>query len=466
LTGEFLRFTAQRFALNFSPVLYFYLKLKVRGGRIFKHNFLFSFGIENLNFRKRGNFMSSNKAIYQLSARQILLLAFATALLAVGVTACLSNLGGVFQSGQNANIALAEEPAATPSGISNPSLVSDEQNSIEVYKTLAPGVAFITTTSYQQDFWGGQVEEGRGNGSGSVIDNQGHILTNYHVIEGASKLTVSFGGDKVYPARRVGGDPDTDLAVIKIDAPASELTVVPLGDSDRLVVGQKVLAIGNPFGLDRTLTTGVISGLQRPIRSRATADRPSRPIDAAIQTDASINPGNSGGPLLDKFGRMIGINSQILSPAGGSVGVGFAVPVNTAKRVVPQLIQFGEVRRPKLGANLLPVDRLREQGVSLPVENGLLVRNTIPGGSAAAAGLRGLSQDAGGEVVLGDIIVSIDGQKVGNIDDLYRLLDKKQIGDTVQAEIVRNGKPQTVPIKLLTVPTQQQQPSGRPVRRF
>jgi S1-C subfamily serine protease len=434
------------------------LKLKIRARRIFKHNFLFSFGIENLNFRKRGNFMSSNKAIYQLSARQILLLAFATALLAVGVTACLSNLGGVFQSGQNANVALAEEPTATPSGISNPSAVSDEQNSIEVYKTLSPGVAFITTTSYQQDFWG-QVEEGRGNGSGSVIDSNGHILTNYHVIENASKLNVSFGGDKVYPAKLVGGDPDTDLAVIKIDAPASELTIVPLGDSDKLVVGQKVLAIGNPFGLDRTLTTGVISGLQRPIRARN-----GRPIDAAIQTDASINPGNSGGPLLDKYGRMIGINSQILSPAGGSVGVGFAVPVNTAKRVVPQLIQFGEVRRPKLGANLLPIDRLREQGVSLPVENGLLVRNTIPGGSAAAAGLRGLSQDASGEVILGDIIVSIDGQKVNNIDDLYRLLDKKQIGDTVQAEIVRNGKTQTVPIKLLTVPTQQ--PSGRPVRRF
>ncbi|NJM52343.1 MAG: trypsin-like serine protease [Blastocatellia bacterium] len=176
-------------------------------------------------------------------------------------------------------------------------------------------------------------------------------------------MTVRLAGDKSYPAKVIGRDPDTDLAVIKIEPPATGLTVIQLGDSDKLVVGQKVLAIGNPFGLDKTLTTGIISGLQRPIRARN-----NRPIDAAIQTDASINSGNSGGPLLDKFGKMIGINSQILSPSGGSVGVGFAVPVNTAKRVVPQLIQFGEVKRPRIGANLLSVEQLVEQGVKLPVE--------------------------------------------------------------------------------------------------
>ena len=267
----------------------------------------------------------ANKSVYELSARQILFLAFASALIAVGTMACLSNFGSgaPWQLRESANIAQAEEtPAAN---ISDPSAVSDEQNSIEVYKTLSPGVAFITTSAKMENFYGQEFEQESGNGSGSVIDNQGHILTNFHVVEGASKLTVSFGGDKVYPAKFVGGDPDTDLAVIKIDPPANGLTVVPLGDSDKLSVGQKVLAIGNPFGLDRTLTTGVISGLQRPIRARN-----GRPIDAAIQTDASINPGNSGGPLLDKFGRMIGINSQILSRSGGSVGVGFAVPVNTA----------------------------------------------------------------------------------------------------------------------------------------
>src|SRR5215213_10272809 len=341
----------------------------------------------------------SKKAVYQLSARQIVLLAFASALIAIGTVACLSNFGGLFQL-RNANIASAED-APTPQGISNPTTVSDEQNSIEVYKSLSPGVAFITTSAQAQNLWGEEGETEKGNGSGSVIDTQGHILTNYHVVEGATKLMVSFGGEKTYPAKVVGGDPDTDLAVIKIEPGADKITVVPLGDSEQLEVGQKVLAIGNPFGLDRTLTTGVISGLQRPIRARN-----GRPIDAAIQTDASINPGNSGGPLLDKFGRMIGINSQILSPAGGSVGVGFAVPVNTAKRVIPQILQFGEVRRPKLGASLPSVSDLAERGYKMPVQQGLLVYSLVPGGSAERAGLRAVTDDG----TLGDIIVSVDGQ--------------------------------------------------------
>lgn len=380
----------------------------------------------------------SKKAIYQISARQIILLAFASALIAVGATAIVYNLGRFWQEKGDSSLALAE---AAPPVLSDPSTVSDEQNSIEVYKAISPGVAFINTTSYTQDWWGNE-QEGKGNGSGSAIDTNGHILTNYHVIEGAQKLTVSFGGDKVYPAKVVGGDPDTDLAVIKIDPPAG-LTVVPLGDSDKLVVGQKVLAIGNPFGLDRTLTTGVISGLQRPIRARN-----NRPIDAAIQTDASINPGNSGGPLLDKFGKMIGINSQILSPAGGSVGVGFAVPVNTAKRVIPQLIQFGEVRRPKLGATLPAVQDLVQRGYRLPVEQGLMVYQVQPGASADRAGLRGVTADGN----IGDIILAVDGQKMNDLDDLYRLLDKKQIGDTVSVEVYRSGRTVTVPVKLFAAP--------------
>lgn len=390
----------------------------------------------------------SGKAIYQITARQILFLALGSALVAAGVMALLFNFGNFWQT-KNNTIALAEK--APPPGISEPSTVSDEQNNIEVYKTLSPGVAFITSTTYRSDFWGG-LQEGEGSGSGSVIDNQGHILTNYHVIEGAQKLSVSLGGDKVYPAKVIGGDPDTDLAVIKIEPPSEGLTVISLSDSDKLVIGQKVLAIGNPFGLDRTLTTGVISGLQRPIRARN-----GRPIEGAIQTDASINPGNSGGPLLDKYGKMIGINSQILSPAGGSVGVGFAIPVNIAKRVVPQLIQFGEVRRPKLGANLYGVAQLREQGVRLPVESGLMIRNVMPGSSIAQAGLRGLSRDSEG-VILGDIITSIDGEKLADLDALYRFLDKKQINDTVQVEIFRNGKTLTVPVKLSPLPQQSRAP--------
>lgn len=383
----------------------------------------------------------SNKPIYQISARQIFVLALASALIAVGATALLYNLERFWPASDKSNVTLAE---AAPLNISDPSAVSDEQNSIEVYKSIAPGVAFINTTSYQQNMWG-DVQEGKGNGSGSVIDTNGNILTNYHVIEGAQKLTVSFGGEKTYPATVVGGDPDTDLAVIKIDPPPG-LTVVPLGDSDKLIVGQKVLAIGNPFGLDRTLTTGVISGLQRPIRSIPMPGAPNgRPIDAAIQTDASINPGNSGGPLLDKFGKMIGINSQILGPSGGSVGVGFAVPVSTAKRVIPQLLQFGEVRRPKMGASLPTVAELKQRGYRTPVETGLLVYQTQPGGSAERAGLKGVTADG----ALGDILVSAEGQKLNDLDDLYRLLDKKQIGDTVNFEVFRAGKTVTVPVKLL-----------------
>lgn len=378
----------------------------------------------------------NNKPIYQVTARQIFLLAFASALIAVGATAILYNLDRFWPSSDKSGVAFAEQ---APPTIADPMQVTDEQNSIDVYKAISPGVAFINTTSVQHDFWGNE-QEGKGNGSGSVIDTNGNILTNYHVIEGAQRLTVSFGGEKTYTASVVGGDPDTDLAVIKLDNPPPGLTVVSFGDSDKLTVGQKVLAIGNPFGLDRTLTTGVISGLQRPIRARN-----NRPIDAAIQTDASINPGNSGGPLLDKYGRMIGINSQILSPAGGSVGVGFAVPANTAKRIIPQLLQFGEVRRPKLGASLPAVAELRQRGYRVPVESGLLVYQTQTGGSAERSGLKGLTPDGS----IGDILLSAEGQKLNDMDDLYRLLDKKQIGETVNFEVYRAGRTVTVPVKLL-----------------
>jgi S1-C subfamily serine protease len=237
------------------------------------------------------------------------------------------------------------------------------------------------------------------------------------------------------------------LAVIKVDAPREQLTVVPLGDSDRLIVGQKVLAIGNPFGLDRTLTTGVISGLQRPIRARN-----GRPIEGALQTDASINPGNSGGPLLDSRGRMIGINSQILSPGGGgSVGVGFAIPVSIAKRIVPLLIKDGVIRRPKLGINGRAAKDLREQ-VRLPVADGIIILQVAPGGSASAAGLRGLQQTVDGDVGLGDIITSIDGEAVSSLDDLYRILDKHQVGDVIKVEVFRGNGRTTVNVRLLESP--------------
>jgi len=378
--------------------------------------------------------------MYKISARQILMIALISGIFAAGAVVILDRINNRFQPSQ---AAFSETP---PAGISDPATSTDEQNNIEVYRTLSPGVVFIHSTSYARDFFG-FVEPQEGSGSGSILDQQGNILTNYHVIEGAQKLSVSMGGKKDYPAVVVGGDPDTDLAVIRLtEKPAGQLTVVPMGDSDRLVVGQKVLAIGNPFGLDRTLTTGVISGLQRPLRARN-----NRLIEGAIQTDASINPGNSGGPLLDSHGRMIGINSQILSPSGSSAGVGFAVPVSIAKRIVPQLVQNGRVRRPKLGINTRDIALLRNQ-IDLPVDDGVLIYQVARGGGAAAAGLRGVQQTETGDVELGDIIVGIDNDKVTNSDDLFRVLDKHQIGDTVQVQIFRDGRRMSVPVRLMESP--------------
>jgi S1-C subfamily serine protease len=378
--------------------------------------------------------------MYTLSARQILVIALISGLFAAGTIAVVDRLSNRLQP---ARAAYSEK---SPSGITDPASASDEQNNIEVYRTLSPGVVNVHSTSYARDFFG-FVEPQEGSGSGSIIDQDGDILTNYHVIEGAQKLAVSFGGQKNYTAKVVGGDPDTDLAVIKlIEMPKEALTIVPLGDSDKLEVGQKVLAIGNPFGLDRTLTTGVISGLQRPIRARN-----GRPIEGAIQTDASINPGNSGGPLLDSHGRMIGINSQILSPTGASAGVGFAVPVNIAKRIVPELVRSGEIRRPKLGITTRDVETLKNQ-VELPVSDGVLIWQVAPGGPAANAGLRGLTQTENGDVEIGDVIVGIDNEKVENTDGLYRILNKHALGEQVQVQIVRNGRRTSVPVRLTETP--------------
>jgi S1-C subfamily serine protease len=378
--------------------------------------------------------------MYTLSARQILVIALISGLFAAGTIAVVDRLSNRLQP---ARAAYSEK---SPSGITDPASASDEQNNIEIYRTLSPGVVNVHSTSYARDFFG-FVEPQEGSGSGSIIDQDGDILTNYHVIEGAQKLAVSFGGQKNYAAKVVGGDPDTDLAVIKlIEMPKEALTIVPLGDSDRLEVGQKVLAIGNPFGLDRTLTTGVISGLQRPIRARN-----GRPIEGAIQTDASINPGNSGGPLLDSHGRMIGINSQILSPTGASAGVGFAVPVNIAKRIVPELVRSGEIRRPKLGITTRDVETLKNQ-VELPVSDGVLIWQVAPGGPAANAGLRGLTQTENGDVEIGDVIVGIDNEKVENTDGLYRILNKHALGEQVQVQIVRNGRRTSVPVRLTETP--------------
>jgi S1-C subfamily serine protease len=365
-----------------------------------------------------------------------LVIAFASALLAATTVLGVQALSNHFQPFSSAAVA----PAAI---VADPTTATDEQNNIDVYKATAPGVVYIQSTTTVRDFFGLYADAREGAGSGSIIDEQGDILTNYHVIADAEKLTVSFGSGKNYPAKVVGKDPDTDLAVIRLLQPPKEvMTVVPLGDSDKLVVGQKVLAIGNPFGLDRTLTTGVISGLQRPIRAEN-----GRQIEGAIQTDASINPGNSGGPLIDSHGRMIGINSQIESPSGASAGVGFAIPVNIAKRIVPQLVRNGSVQRPSLSISSRNVEDLGRQA-QLPVPDGVLIWTVRAGGAAANAGLRGLARTEEGDVELGDIIVAIDGEKISNNDDLYRILDKHQFGDSVNVEVIRRGRHTTVPVRL------------------
>src|ERR1700730_824610 len=374
--------------------------------------------------------------MYRLSGRQILVIALGSALLAAIAVTGFQQLSGHFQPFGSASI-------STPANITDPSMASDEQNNIEVYKASSPGVVYIQSTTMVRDFFGLFSQPVEGAGSGSIIDEQGDILTNYHVVARTEKLTVSFGSGKNYPAKIVGSDPDTDLAVIRLlETPKEALTIVPMGDSDKLIVGQKVLAIGNPFGLDRTLTTGVISGLQRPIRAQN-----GRQIEGAIQTDASINPGNSGGPLLDSHGRMIGINSQILSPSGASAGLGFAIPVNVAKRIVPQLVSFGSVRRPKLGISSRDVAALKSQ-LDIPVSTGVLIVEMLPGGAAANAGLHGTTQTENGDFELGDIIIGIDGEKVNNTDDLSRILEKRQVGNTVNVEIVRNGRRMSLPVRL------------------
>lgn len=371
---------------------------------------------------------------YILSVRQIFYMTvLSAALSALFVTGITFGIGGISGSAAPDNT----QPVAA---ITDPATATDEQNNVEVYRAMSPGVVFITS-SRGATVGGG----GGGTGSGSIIDKQGHILTNEHVISGAQRITVSLGGTRTYPARVVGRDPDTDLAVIKIDVPAGDLSVVPLGDSDQLVVGQKVLAIGNPFGLDRTLTTGVISGLGRTIRARS-----GRAIEG-VQTDASINPGNSGGPLLNSRGQMIGINSQIYSSTGGSNGIGFAVPVNIARRIIPQLIQSGSVVRPRLGVVTRSIASFAGQ-IRTPVENGVLIDSVAPNSAAASAGLRGTTRSADGAAVLGDIITALDGQEIDGGDDLTKILDRKSVGDTVQIEIVRDGRRQTVTARLTAAP--------------
>jgi putative serine protease PepD len=330
--------------------------------------------------------------------------------------------------------------SGTVDGLTDPSVATDEKNNQEVYRALNSGVVNITSTVILRD-WFFEPYPRQGSCSGSILDKEGHILTNNHCVEGAQKLVVTLANKNDYQAKVLDVDPDNDLAVMKINAPASELTIIPLGNSKDVFVGQKVLAIGNPFGFDRTLTTGIVSGLSRPIRSEASE----RLIDGVIQTDAAINPGNSGGPLLNSRGQMIGINTMIISPSGGSVGIGFAVPVDTAKRVINDILQYGRVRKPKLGITTFQVTANLARYLNLPVKEGVLVIGLVPGGPAARSGVQGPTSEIelnNGEVfpIGGDIIVGIDGQPIKSRDDLDRVINSKNIGDKIQIEVMRGSR--------------------------
>jgi S1-C subfamily serine protease len=328
-----------------------------------------------------------------------------------------------------------------------------EQQNINVYNEASPAVVNITNRSYVYYRFMGSVPE-EGTGSGFVYDTDGHIVTNYHVIANADELLVTLASGQVYDATVIGSDAANDLAVIQIDAGADLPAPLVLGNSDQLEVGQFVLAIGNPYGLQQTLTTGVVSALGRVIEGAADNSF----IGEAIQTDAAINPGNSGGPLLDLQGRVIGVNSQILSPSGASSGIGFAVSANTVQRVVPELIAHGYYAHPWLGADMMSLTSsvakvLRDAGVDIPVDSGLLVIDTTAGGPADKAGVQGGSQWARiGRYQLavgGDIITAVNGQPTPDLQALTVYLETEtSIGDTLTLTILRDGKEITVPVTL------------------
>ena len=345
--------------------------------------------------------------------------------------------------------------AATPLPQPAPRLASGEGLTVnQIYEKDSPGVVFVRAESAPRaaspldPFGGGG---GQATGSGFVIDRAGHVLTNAHVVDGAEKIEVSLGDvDSSEPvsARVVGEDPSTDVALLEVDAPSDQLRPLALGDSSQLQVGDSVVAIGNPFGLDRTVTTGIVSALQREIRAPNGFT-----IDNVIQTDAAINPGNSGGPLLDAEGRVIGINSQIESAGGGgNVGIGFAVPINTAEEVVQQLLDDGTVEHAFLGISGTDVTPELADVLNLSVEQGALVQSVVSGGPADDAGVKGggATVTVGGQRVRagGDVITAIDGEDVTGMDDVIGVVDEKQPGDEVRLCLADGDKERTVTVTL------------------
>jgi S1-C subfamily serine protease len=318
-----------------------------------------------------------------------------------------------------------------------------EQANIEIYEQASPAVVHVTNLVEQQDLFSLDIQEvPKGSGSGFVWDEDGHIVTNFHVVSGANAAQVTLADHSSFAARRVSGYPDLDIAVLWIQAPKGKLRPIQVGTSHDLKVGQLTYAIGNPFGLDQTLTTGIVSALGRQIRAEN-----GRQIRGVIQTSAPINPGNSGGPLLDSAGRLIGMNAAIVSPSGAFAGIGFAIPVDEINRVVPQLIAHGKIVRPRLGVQIAE-DQIAQR---LGVDQGVLIIKVQPDSPAAKAGLDGTRRDESGRIHLGDVIVAIDGKAVNNANDLHDALDQYKDGDTVTVTVTRNGKRQDFKVTLQVI---------------
>jgi S1-C subfamily serine protease len=332
-------------------------------------------------------------------------------------------------------------------------LTDDESINVRVYRQASPAVANILTKATQYDFFMDAVPV-EGAGSGFVIDPRGYILTNFHVIQEAQSIEVVLGDQSRYPAKVIGADQRNDVALVKIDPKGKALASLQLGDSSALQVGQKVLAIGNPFGFQSTLTTGVVSALGRTVQTSQTTF-----IDEAIQTDAAINRGNSGGPLINSHGEVIGINSAIYTPSGTTAGIGFAIPINTAKNIAHDLMTDGRVHTAFLGVETLPVGGYLAGALDLPVQEGLLVETVTANGPAAKGGIRGGDRTANAGMrriyIGGDIIVAIDGQKVANQFDVNILLNHKRPGDKVTVAVYRGGKKMDLPITLSERPGSQ-----------
>ena len=324
------------------------------------------------------------------------------------------------------------DPRAAPRAVAGRGeLLADEKSTIALFRQASPSVVNITAIGVERDLFTLNLYQiPQGSGSGFVWDTNGDIITNFHVIQNADAAQVTLADQSNWKARVVGVAPDKDLAVLRIDAPGNRLRPIPIGTSKDLQVGQSVFAIGNPFGLDQTLTTGIISALNREIESVTR-----RPIQGVIQSDAAINPGNSGGPLLDSAGRLIGVNTAIYSPSGASAGIGFAIPVDTVNRIVPELIRSGRLTRPGLGIQIADEQIAQRLGVT-----GILVVDVTRGGAAAKAGIQPTRRDSEGRLRLGDIITAVDGKKVESPNDLYLALEKFKVGDTVTVSLLRNGK--------------------------